>query len=286
MGELRLDPMLAWRREPDGIRLVSGTRVKPDKLVRFSGEKYDSEFRDGYFELWRVPPPLVRAWRRRRGDPEEKYEESWSAFPDPNHSERYISDPIPLPSPGFRLQRTYRFRDSLGNTSGLLRVIAFASVDVGLPLGAIAGAMTGAPIDSGDLGTTIVTAVDPTLRLDVLTPWGEGPLNLRDHLREVAADWADDPADTDHLHQELAGMLEEYLPERPPEGWDMEFAEQNITMAEGEARRVPLRIRTPTPGAIAFAVQAANTDDPEQASVSDVAILVASGEQPPELMFP
>jgi len=76
------------------------------------GERYDEE--PQYFHVLHVPTPLRRLYRRRRRLDEEIRVDSFNASLSPDHAQRYISDPLVLRQPGWRLRRGYRVSYGLG----------------------------------------------------------------------------------------------------------------------------------------------------------------------------
>lgn len=156
-----------------------------------------------------------------------------------------FAGPWVLPTPGRRIKWRLFFVDDALNASEELHDTRLGTFS------AKAGAAAeGVGLDvEGDFKA----AIDPVLRLSVLTPWQDD--GFEDYLFELAADVANE----DELVPESFASLSEFLSplrsNEPPDGWSFYVEETEFELEEGE--RAPLRVRfeMPTPGTVVFALQ-------------------------------
>lgn len=115
----------------------------------------------------------------------------------------------------------------------------------------------------------ITTVVDPELDLTVLLPWAtaDNPETVQDVISEIADDliaWNPDLGYEDDVVTSLYDDVRWALPDEPLAGWSVTLSERTLSLSDGQTAPFSVLFSTPTPGAIAFAIQGTGVvRDPE-----------------------
>jgi hypothetical protein len=259
---------LGWRDEDNAI--LSSAAVLAGKKVTLTGDGY-AEL-PGAFDVYRTFGSVARRVRQKRGKPELAPVQSLTPNQEPPSAAR--SDRWRIPPPPHRLKWRLLFEDDRLNRSPILPVSRLGSIDNA------GGGFAGASLS---LGFKVITAIDPRLRLSLVTPWGEGDESLHGHLRELEEDEAEEPEEANGAMLEY---MERFLPSEPPAGWEFSVTPDALELDEGGSAHVTVEIQFPTPGVTAFALQMAVEGEEELAAVSDVlAVEVPEDLQHASLLF-
>lgn len=275
---------LTWKSMPNGLLLLNDTVVKSGKTVRLNAGPYKN-YGSRYFKLWKMPMPIIRAIRRRHGHTDLHHHDTLPTKRPSRKSAHRISETFALPAPGVRMRNTFVFSDDNGDRSGKLTVSSFAKISAKLPLGIYlkvpGGIKLGAELFA--FKANIETAIDPRIRIDVLTSWNGG---LSDYLTEIYDETLVNLGEEKGapLVRELQQALHLYLPASAPEGWEFTAPGEPISVEAGEPKDVEIDFTAETPGIYALALRASSLDDPAVQSVSDVMFIRRIHEQPARLL--
>lgn len=257
-------PELRWiypEPENPSVREVTrGSRVKVGKPLWMWG--------DGYAD----PPKQFRAFHRfgfvMRAYCDHKERPSIAPAAKPHsvrpHENGWVSTMALGRTPGRRISWILYFEDDAGNVSDDIRVSSL--VEFQPPEAQAAGFGLSFPI-------RFVTVIDPVIELSVLAPWNRE--EWRPYMDELIAPAVAGGEAREEVLSVLEGeMLEGYLPEEQPEGWEFVFDETRFELGDGEEAETTLNVSMPSVGATALVVQArAVIEGEELLSVSDLILL-------------
>jgi hypothetical protein len=149
------------------------------------------------------------------------------------------------------------FLDDFGNPSSVIRSSRLGGIRINPSVTVLHGVSVNA------VSADIRTAVDPELYFDVVLPWPNGTQEtIADLVQEVAQDIdASLPEPMDGTEGGLRQLVEWALPPSPPDGWTFELEPRNLSLDDGQQAGLRLAIAAPTPGAVAFAIQARSDGD-------------------------
>ena len=194
-------------------------------------------------------------------------------------------------------QSGYYFTDHRGHASGSLHVSGATSwtrtttcIWNGVELVLPAGFGVKIPAEVGD--TTVVTGVgankDPHLRVDMLTPWAEGELNLPRHVRMLVDEQFDrllrngleagfDRPSDGALFEATDGYLSTDVP------WTPQLSEDSYEIDVDDLQPGRVEVLLPPEAAqrpckTAFALRLVNVEDPDDYVISDIVLLDSDGD--------
>ncbi|MGH3726801.1 MAG: hypothetical protein ACRDUS_22050 [Mycobacterium sp.] len=269
--------MLTWIKDGNWAVIPFHTSVYKGSGVRVRGRHYAANESPEFFQVFRGYGSFSRRFLKLRNMPTEKLVVSDLAvvLAQPGLA---VSEEFLIPTPGYRLRAPVFVRDSLGTDTHPNPIFAtrLGGIDIEPKIGYHG-------IDVSVIKGEISTAVDPELRFEVLLPWANGDGGtVRDVLGDIANDLVDwnDGLSYDDVYSSLLKDAQWALPGEPLEGWSVGVSETGLSLAEGQAAPLGVLFRTPTTGAVAFAVQAAGlVQDPHTGEetyeriVSDIFVL-------------
>lgn len=269
---------LLWRRASDLAQIPAGACLRDGLSVHMEGRDYAAGATARTFSLLRVYSPLVRAYRRRRG--QSPWRNVYDIYPaEPLGPSAARSESFPLKTSRFTGTHRWRFADDSGLSwvlSPEVRTSRF--VDVRLPLYARTPAFIPVEAKIG-VEVTIPTGLeDPALALSVILPWqteGSEGRTVRDVLAEELTG-ADGKVEGDVLEGVITSARA-FLPEEPQGGWEFDIARDTLELEPGASARTSVEIRLgelrKELRGVAFAVEAVDVDEPENRGVSDVVVV-------------
>jgi hypothetical protein len=242
---------LYWSKLNGSVLPEGSVRSGKDVLLR--GRGYASAPEN--FAAQRRFGALLRRFRQQRGKPPIA-----SVGPPlqvgTKDADEVQAGPLTLPTPGHRVKWRIFFEDEMGNSSKELHLSRLGTVK---PAAGLPAEMGGAGIEFD-----FVAAIDPVVRVSVITPWGTDDEDFREYARELAGEAIDDDEDVDEATDWLLAALSRFLPPEPPPGWEMVPEQREFVIDEGESARIGLSIAAPTVGTVVFALQLAAEVDGER----------------------
>jgi hypothetical protein len=271
---------LRWRKRSGAI--LPGGSVKPGKEVVLGSDDFLTK--PEFFTIYREPSALVRRIREEKGKSPLIQIDRLHADEPAERPASARSQPWQLPTPGRRLKWRMIFDDDQLHRSPTLHVSRLGTITpslapkVGIPHVGEVGVF--------EIGVEVVASVDPTVELTILTPWDKRNGDLRELLYDVAADGVGEGEDFPEITDVMLNYLKPHLPDEPPPGWEFSLSTSQLELAEGERRWIAMRLRAPTAGSAALAIQMRALDTPDLETVSDVFIIeVPAGSANPSFLF-
>jgi hypothetical protein len=172
---------------------------------------------------------------------------------------------------GPRARAVYVFRNTASSQSPRLIAHRFGDVKLkvaaGANVGADVGVATAGVNGSGELGTTVITAIDPIVRVRLLLPWERDELSLDAYVKEQFEAIHD--VDTGEAMAAFRDVLAPELPREIPEGWSF-VSPPGRTVMEGEAADFSIGVGAQTPGRTLFAIEVQEVGNAENVACSEL----------------
>lgn len=254
---------LGWIKEGKSkgqVVIPFQTNVHMGSEIRVRGRHYGSGPTPEFFEVFRGYGRLGRKYLAKRGRPTETLMVGLGLDATESTKEVAISEPFPVWVPRGRLRVPMFARDSVGTRTNPDPIFAAR----------LGGINVKPDIKVRDIGGSVIsaeltTAIDPEFDLSVLLPWQSGDNRtvsgdngtVQDVIRDIAGDLAES-TDVDY-ESAIAWLFEEVgwaLPSDPLSGWSVQLSDRTMALADGQTAAISILFITPTPGAVAFAIQA------------------------------
>ncbi|MGH2721817.1 MAG: hypothetical protein ACRDJO_09465, partial [Actinomycetota bacterium] len=190
---------------------------------------------------------------------------------EPDNGVVHSADPWQLPVPtNVRGQSTFRFLDDRGARSGTITSSRLAELSFKVT-GRAKPAKAGAFAVDGDASVegTLRFAVDPRVRVVLMTPWGRGEADLRAYLRDYVGAAAVD-----------GGELQEYLPASQPRDWRFDVPGGPLTGDVDRPASFRLGIHVGGPGTALLALKVVDLDNVGNAVVSELFVVEKEAPSP------
>jgi hypothetical protein len=270
-GQLR-NPLLSWR--DDRGDALGGNVVRPPKSVWLYEHWWGDETPIGppYFTVYQIFDNVFRRILGHLGvSTEKEIEQIETLAIDNGHTFKSARRWKLAVAGGPRAKAVYVFRNTASSESPRLSAHRFGDVEPdwsgGLDAGADVGVAKIGANAKGSFRSKIITAIDPTVKVQVLVPWEKYELSLDAYVREQFEIIGG--VETDEAMNVFRDIYEAELPTNIPGGWSF-ISPPSLTVVPDQPAEFSIEVRAPTPGRALFAVQAEEVENPENVACSEL----------------